>query len=962
MITKKGSHIGSEIRVALFVFLFFQSTFSSGQVLVCGTPDPSGKETLGRETTLHSLKDSRSAEYPTAANPVFLPIRFHVLRRSNGTDGATTSDLNKVLSTLNSSFATSGIQFYMAGSIPDFIDNDTYFEFDYSEEAALCSQHDLPNAINLYVPGIITNGGSSLTGYGYYPSTNATSNRLFVRKDRLLDNKTVAHEMGHYFNLLHTFYNNSNAILSVRELVTRGEGANCAGTGDLLCDTPADPFELPNTTTTGCTYTGTATDANGQLFAPSLSNLMSYYYACGNEFTAGQYTRMGDGLLLRTNPTNQYTLDYAASAEEAPANLLASLTDNGVLLTFSDTSSNESGYIIERATAPAGPYVSLTGLAPDVTTFLDADLRSNTTYYYRVRASNSSRYSTLSSVEVGRQYCRPSYATACSPVLIADFILSDGSGTLINNVNTDCGSSSYSDHTGLKAEVKAGENYAFTARAVAGGAGSYYQQHLTIWVDFNQNGTFDSGEMAYQSTETAQMTPTVAGTMSIPMDAFPGETRMRVRSQYHTYGPVTDPCAQLAFGEAEDYTLNITNDKFPLPAPLLTATSTTLCEGEKAVLTATSCAGTLTWSHGATGTSVEVSPTVTTSYTATCTQDGCTGPASDSLIITVLPKIKATLGTDATVRRGDSTLLTISRQSGTFPWGFTLSDGSVYENLPDSIFTVFLKPTVTTTYHLTQVQDKTCGVGEGSGTATVTVVQPVKVDVQVKVFLEGPYRSTTQTMTTALNQRGLLPGQVPLNSSAPPTPAGQPYYTSPWNYPGTEAVSVYPADVVDWVLVSLRSPSRSVTEVVYRGAALLHANGTLSFPGSAPELFEQEEYYLVVEHRNHLGVLSERAIKVEKGQLSYDFSQQDSFTATTPRSVGQKKIGTLFAMLSCDGNQKTPNQHYDINVSDFSLWKGANGLFDRYLPTDFNLDAQVSVADKVLWNRNNGKFSMIGRQ
>ncbi|MEZ4903746.1 MAG: hypothetical protein R2822_19310 [Spirosomataceae bacterium] len=76
-------------------------------------------------------------------------------------------------------------------------------------------------------------------------------------------------------------------------------------------------------------------------------------------------------------------------------------------------------------------------------------------------------------------------------------------------------------------------------------------------------------------------------------------------------------------------------------------------------------------------------------------------------------------------------------------------------------------------------------------------------------------------MSTNLNQQGLLPGQIPLNSLATKTPAGHPYKGVPWNYDGTETASSYTSEVVDWVLLSLRTAPEEPNTAVYRTAALL---------------------------------------------------------------------------------------------------------------------------------------------
>ncbi|MEZ4903155.1 MAG: M43 family zinc metalloprotease [Spirosomataceae bacterium] len=144
----------------------------------------------------------------------------------------------------------------------------------------------------------------AVSGYAYFPSTLSSTNRLFVQASYTNDARTLTHELGHYFNLLHTFQNSSDATQTNREYVTRDamQGANCTTKGDLLCDTPADPYGRDSVSLLGCNYTGTARDPKGQLYSPSLSNIMSYYpIACGNTFTSGQYNRMNDGLLLRTD-------------------------------------------------------------------------------------------------------------------------------------------------------------------------------------------------------------------------------------------------------------------------------------------------------------------------------------------------------------------------------------------------------------------------------------------------------------------------------------------------------------------------------------------------------------------------------------------------------------------------------------------------------------------------------------
>ena len=47
------------------------------------------------------------------------------------------------------------------------------------------------------------------------------------------------------------------------------------------------------------------------------------------------------------------------------------------------------------------------------------------------------------------------------------------------------------------------------------------------------------------------------GTITIPVDALAGNTRMRVRLHDSSIGGNTTPCGTSTYGQVEDYTLNI---------------------------------------------------------------------------------------------------------------------------------------------------------------------------------------------------------------------------------------------------------------------------------------------------------------------------------------------------------------------------------------------------------------------
>ena len=75
----------------------------------------------------------------------------------------------------------------------------------------------------------------------------------------------------------------------------------------------------------------------------------------------------------------------------APTNLEASSTSSSsVVLTWTDNSNNEAGFNINRATSPGGPFSPAGSVSANITSFTDAGLGAQTTYYYQVVATNTS--------------------------------------------------------------------------------------------------------------------------------------------------------------------------------------------------------------------------------------------------------------------------------------------------------------------------------------------------------------------------------------------------------------------------------------------------------------------------------------------------------------------------------------------------------------------------------------------
>ncbi len=221
-----------------------------------------------------------------------------------------------------------------------------------------------------------------------------------------------------------------------------------------------------------------------------------------------------------------------------------------------------------------------------------------------------------------------------------------------------------------------------------------------------------------------------------------------------------------------------------------------------------------------------------------------------------------------------------------------------------------------------------------------------QVDCLPALWLEGAFEPNTNLMRTDLQQANLLP-------------AGQPYSGSPWNYAGTEGTgwtpANYPMGSVDWVLVSLRTSPLSDDEVA-KFAAILLEDGTVQ--PLAPIAINQTitEAYIVVEHRNHLPVMSPSLVPIVNDTMVFDFRSENSYTGQN--GFGQKQIGSNWFLYGGNADQSNP-VGYEISGSDKIIWTSMNGNFSIYDAADFNLDSDISGMDKILWNYNNGISSSV---
>ncbi len=210
----------------------------------------------------------------------------------------------------------------------------------------------------------------------------------------------------------------------------------------------------------------------------------------------------------------------------------------------------------------------------------------------------------------------------------------------------------YGDYTGLSTSLTQGE----TNVSLIIDIGTYYSNDdISVWVDWNQDGDFDdSGEniICENSVNASGSNP-----FDVPATANLGNTRMRIRLEYYSTSCPSTSCGNTTYGEVEDYTINIQAACNAPDEPTLSATSTTICNGSSSTLSISlgnlndadhwqwysgSCGGTAI----GTGTSVSVSPAITTTYYARG-EGTCDGTTCGDITISIAD-IQIPLITDIT--------------------------------------------------------------------------------------------------------------------------------------------------------------------------------------------------------------------------------------------------------------------------------------------------------------------------
>ncbi len=204
----------------------------------------------------------------------------------------------------------------------------------------------------------------------------------------------------------------------------------------------------------------------------------------------------------------------------------------------------------------------------------------------------------------------------------------------------------------------------------------------------------------------------------------------------------------------------------------------------------------------------------------------------------------------------------------------------------------------------------------------------LKVKLSPIAFLQGPLTTSgTTTMDDSLRSNSLLPTISPYTDAIT-------CESSVFNTTGNNAI-------IDWIWVTLRDKNDR-TVVLASQSALLQADGDIvDVDGVSALKFDlsSDSYYVAVNHRNHLGIISNSTIALNTDtSTTVNLSNAASSVFGGTNSVVDMSNG-LFAMVSGDFDENGQIQNTDTNAIIQLL--GVSG----YNKADLDMNGQVQNTD-----------------
>ena len=242
--------------------------------------------------------------------------------------------------------------------------------------------------------------------------------------------------------------------------------------------------------------------------APVSAGLGSYDWVLPNSSSNQALVRVRnsvDSAVFDVSDT-YFSIYLADVAPNAPSNLVVAVVSSSQIdLSWTDNSDNELQFKIERKTGSSGTWAQIGTVDANTTSFSNTGLSQNTTYYYRVRASNQAGNSGYSNEANGTT----PYATPGAPSGLTATPISSSKIRINWTDNSNI-------ETGFKVERKTGSSGTWSQIAIVGA-------NITTYTNssLSQNTTYFYRVRAYNNTVNSAYSNEASATTPYATPAAP---------------------------------------------------------------------------------------------------------------------------------------------------------------------------------------------------------------------------------------------------------------------------------------------------------------------------------------------------------------------------------------------------------------------------------------------------------
>jgi len=279
------------------------------------------------------------------------------------------------------------------------------------------------------------------------------------------------------------------------------------------------------------------------------------WYFVGVTSTGSSYTYGNQRNFL---PKVAFSYETPSSCAKPTAVSVSGLTATGATISWTDNTSGAATYTIKNGDAEVATT------AAGATSYTLTGLSANTTYStFTVTANCGGDHSaTVSVPSFYTGYCNPAPSSVDGSGISA---VAFGAGSyLVNNTTRPTSSPYYGNYSAQIGAAIQGETANVNITFATG-----YTYGTVIWIDWNNNLTFEDSEIVYAGEAASDNPTTLSASFSVAAGQALGDYRMRIAaadSYYDSHKTMAtaagaDPCPSSTYTVVHDYTVRV------IPAP-----------------------------------------------------------------------------------------------------------------------------------------------------------------------------------------------------------------------------------------------------------------------------------------------------------------------------------------------------------------------------------------------------------